>query len=167
MKRRHMERYEECCFRNAGRLAERLRARRESGERLVLANGCFDLLHVGHVRYLEGAAAHGEMLVVALNDDESTRALKGSGRPLFPEDERAEMLLAIRWVDFVLIFSEKTVDGVIRELRPDVHAKGTDYTVESVPEIETAREVGCRTVIVGDPKDHSSSEIIERMDPGR
>ena len=147
-------------FRDVAALAERLRTRRESGERLVLANGCFDLLHVGHIRYLEEASTLGEILVVALNDDESTRGLKGVGRPLFCEDERAEILLALKAVDFVLLFSEETVDRIIRELRPDVHAKGTDYTVESVPEIETAREVGCRTVIVGDPKDHSSSVII-------
>ncbi|HER44412.1 MAG TPA: D-glycero-beta-D-manno-heptose 1-phosphate adenylyltransferase, partial [Candidatus Eisenbacteria bacterium] len=143
----HDERY----FREVSGLAARVRAARGQGGRLVLANGCFDVLHVGHVRYLEGAAAQGEILVVALNDDESTRRLKGPGRPVFPEDERAEMLLAMRPVDFVLLFSGDTVDGVIRELRPDVHAKGTDYTVDSVPEIETAREVGCVTVIVGDP----------------
>lgn len=162
-----MERYRQECFRDVSLLAEQLRARRDAGERLVLANGCFDLLHVGHVRYLEGAASHGEILVVALNDDESTKALKGAGRPLFPEDERAEMLLAMRRVDFVLIFSGETVDEIIRELRPDIHAKGTDYTVESVPEMETAREVGCLTVIVGDPKDHSSSGIIERIETER
>ena len=155
--------YEERCFRDISVLADRLQARREAGERLVLANGCFDMLHVGHIRYLEGAASHGGILVVALNDDESTRALKGSGRPVFPEDERAEMLLALRPVDFVLLFSGKTVDEIIRELRPDVHAKGTDYTVESVPEVETAREVECITVIVGDPKCHSSSKIIGRL----
>lgn len=159
-----MEKYKEKCFRDVSALADRLRAGREAGERLVLANGCFDLLHVGHIRYLDGAASHGDILVVALNDDESTRMLKGSGRPLFPEDERAEMLLALRSVDFVLLFSDKTVDGIIRELRPDVHAKGTDYMVETVPEIETARDVGCMTVIVGDPKDHSSSEIIDRLE---
>ena len=159
-----MERREEYCYRDVKRLTEHLRPRREEGDRLVLANGCFDLLHVGHIRYLEGAASHGEILVVALNDDESARALKGKGRPLFPEMERAEMLLALRPVDFVLIFSGGTVDGVIRELRPDIHAKGTDYGVESVPEVETARSVGCRTVIVGDPKDHSSSDIIARIE---
>jgi rfaE bifunctional protein nucleotidyltransferase chain/domain len=155
-----MNRYSERCFRDVSVLADRLRARREAGERLVLANGCFDMLHVGHIRYLEEASLHGGILVVALNDDVSTRGLKGAGRPVFPEDERAEMLLALRSVDFVLLFSGETVDEIIRELRPDVHAKGTDYTVESVPEIETAREVGCDTVIVGDPKDHSSSGII-------
>ncbi len=156
---KNSERY----FRDVSVLTGRLRARRENGERLVLANGCFDMLHVGHIRYLEEASSHGDILVVALNDDESTERLKGAGRPVFPEDERAEMLLALRPVDFVLLFSGETVDEIIRELRPDVHAKGTDYTVESVPEIETAREVGCRTVIVGDPKDHSSSEIIDLL----
>jgi rfaE bifunctional protein nucleotidyltransferase chain/domain len=162
-----MKRSKERYFKDASELASKLRAMRRSGKRLVLANGCFDMLHVGHIRYLEEAATHGGILVVALNDDESTKALKGSGRPVFPEDERAEMLLALRPVDFVLLFSSGTVDGVIRELRPEVHAKGTDYTVETVPEIETAREVGCITVIVGDPKDHSSSEIIGRLDTER
>ena len=151
-------------FTDASILSGRLEDDRGRGGKVVLANGCFDLLHVGHIRYLEGAASHGEILVVALNDDESARALKGKGRPLFPEMERAEMLLALRPVDFVLIFSGGTVDGVIRELRPDIHAKGTDYGVESVPEVETARSVGCRTVIVGDPKDHSSSDIIARIE---
>ncbi len=151
----------ERCFRDVSALAAELKTRREGGERLVLANGCFDLLHVGHIRYLKEASAQGEILVVALNDDESTRSLKGGVRPIFPEDERAEVLLALRFVDFVLLFSGETVDEIIRELRPDVHAKGTDYTVETVPELETAREVGCRTLIVGDPKDHSSSEIID------
>jgi rfaE bifunctional protein nucleotidyltransferase chain/domain len=159
-----MDRLGKDCYRSVSKLVDRLKAGREAGERLVLANGCFDLLHVGHVRYLEGAASHGDILVVALNDDQSTRTLKGPGRPLFPEEERAELLLAIRQVDFVLIFSGETVDGIIRELRPDVHAKGTDYTVESVPEIETAREVGCLTVIVGDPKNHSSSDIMGRIE---
>lgn len=158
-----MSRSSERYFKDASELAERLRSARGNGKRLVLANGCFDLLHVGHIRYLEGAASHGDILVVALNDDKSTRALKGPGRPVFPEEERAELLLALRPVDFVLLFSGETVDGVIRELRPDVHAKGTDYTVDSVPELETAREVGCVTEIVGDPKDHSSSGIIDRL----
>ncbi len=158
-----MKEFEKRYFRDAAELADRLRAERGKGRRLVLANGCFDLLHVGHVRYLDGASSHGDILVVALNDDDSTRRLKGPGRPLFPAVERAEILLALRKVDYVLLFSGETVDSVIRVLRPDVHAKGTDYSVESVPERETAREVGCVTVIVGDPKNHSSSEIMGRL----
>ncbi len=158
-----MKGFEERYFGDAAELAERLRPERGKGRRLVLANGCFDVLHVGHIRYLDGASSHGDILVVALNDDDSTRKLKGPGRPVFPANERAEMLLALRGVDYVLLFSGETVDSVMRTLRPDVHAKGTDYTVESVPERETAVEVGCETVIVGDPKDHSSSEIIDRL----
>ncbi|MCK4538595.1 MAG: adenylyltransferase/cytidyltransferase family protein [Candidatus Krumholzibacteria bacterium] len=130
---------------------------------VVLANGCFDILHVGHVRYLSEAAEYGDILVVAINDDESTRRLKGVGRPVIPGDERAEILTALSYVDYVLLFSESTVDGIIRKLRPSVHAKGTDYTEESVPEADTAKESGCRTVITGDPKDHSSRDIIKKM----
>jgi rfaE bifunctional protein nucleotidyltransferase chain/domain len=150
-------------FRDAAALERELRDIRAEKGPVVLANGCFDVLHVGHIRYLRGAADLGGVLVVALNDDESTRALKGEGRPVFPIGERCELLLALRCVDYVLVFSGRTVDEVIRTIRPDVHAKGTDYTIESVPEIETAREVGCRTVIVGDPKDHSSRDIIDRI----
>ena len=150
-------------FRDVDELARELGPRREGGARIVLANGCFDILHVGHVRYLEEAAALGDLLVVAVNDDRSTRALKGSGRPVIPEEERAELLLALRCVDRCLLFGEATVDRIIRRLRPDVHAKGTDYTVESVPERETARDVGTETVITGDPKKHASREIIGRM----
>ncbi|HSG27880.1 MAG TPA: adenylyltransferase/cytidyltransferase family protein [Candidatus Krumholzibacterium sp.] len=130
---------------------------------VVLANGCFDIIHVGHIRYLSEAAEYGDILVVAINDDESTRRYKGEGRPVMPASERAEILMAMRFVDYVLIFGESTVDRVLRDLRPAVHAKGTDYTADSVPELETAREIGCRTVITGDPKDHSSSSIIDRI----
>jgi rfaE bifunctional protein nucleotidyltransferase chain/domain len=150
-------------YRDAASLAVHLEGLRAEQGPIVLANGCFDVLHVGHIRYLEGAASLGGILVVALNDDDSARELKGKGRPVFSVGERAEILLALRSIDYVLIFSGRTVDAVIRVIRPDVHAKGTDYTVDSVPEIETAREVGCRTVIVGDPKDHSSRDIIERI----
>ena len=153
----------EVIFNDAGRLSAALAGARAGGSRVVLANGCFDIIHVGHVRYLEDAATHGDLLVVAVNDDDSTRRLKGEGRPVMPAVERAEILSAMRFVDYVLIFSGDTVDGVLRELRPDVHAKGTDYTVESVPEIETAREIGCVTVITGDPKDRSSRGIISRL----
>lgn len=153
----------EVIFTDAGRLAGILAGFRSGDRKVVLANGCFDIIHVGHVRYLEEAADHGDFLVVAINDDDSTRRLKGEGRPVMPALERAEILSAMRFVDYVLIFPEDTVDGVLRELRPDVHAKGTDYTVETVPEIETAREIGCVTVITGDPKDRSSRGIISRL----
>lgn len=153
----------EVIFTDAGRLAGIIDEIRSGGGTVVLANGCFDIIHVGHVRYLEEAAAHGDVLVAAVNDDDSARRLKGEGRPVMPAAERAEILSAMRFVDFVLIFGEDTVDGVLRALRPDVHAKGTDYTVETVPEIETAREIGCVTVITGDPKDRSSRGIIARL----
>ena len=153
----------EIIFDDTGRLSGILEKDRSKGETVVLANGCFDIIHVGHIRYLEEAADHGDLLVVAVNDDDSTRRLKGAGRPVMPAVERAEILSAMRFIDYVLIFREDTVDGVLRELRPDVHAKGTDYTTETVPEIETAREIGCVTVITGDPKDRSSREIISRL----
>lgn len=153
-------------FREVKELKKALAGFREEGRTVVLANGCFDIIHVGHIRYLCEAATYGDMLIVAVNDDESTRALKGEGRPVVPDGERAELLLALRCVDYVLLFGEQTVDRIIRELRPDFHAKGTDYTVATVPELETASEVGCRTVITGDPKDHSSREMIERLRGG-
>jgi rfaE bifunctional protein nucleotidyltransferase chain/domain len=150
-------------FTDSGSLVETIAPRRERHETVVLANGCFDILHVGHVRYLWEAASLGNLLVVALNDDDSTRRLKGAGRPVAPVGERAEILLALRPVDYILIFADDTVDEVLKAIRPDIHAKGTDYTVESVPERETARVIGCRTVIVGDPKDHSSRDIIRKL----
>ena len=125
-----------------------------------MANGNFDLLHVGHVRYLYGAKALGGKLIVAINADESVRALKGEGRPVLPADERAEIVAALADVDAVVIFAELDVRALIREIRPDVQAKGTDYTEESVPERDTVTEYGGRVAIVGDPKDHSTSEII-------
>ena len=131
-------------------------------ERLVLANGCFDLLHVGHVRYLRAARALGETLVVALNGDASVRALKGEGRPRVPAVERAELLVALRCVDYVVRFDELDVSRVLEVLRPAVHAKGTDYSVEGVPEYALAQRLGIETVIVGDPKDHSSSALQAR-----
>jgi D-glycero-beta-D-manno-heptose 1-phosphate adenylyltransferase len=141
---------------------------RRAGERIVLANGNFDLLHVGHVRYLRGAKELGEKLVVGINCDESVRALKGEGRPIMPEGERAEIVAALADVDAVVIFPELDVRPLIRELRPDIHAKGTDYTVESVPERDAVGEYGGRVAIVGDPKDHSTSEIIRsRLSPRR
>jgi rfaE bifunctional protein nucleotidyltransferase chain/domain len=133
---------------------------RRAGERVVLANGNFDLLHVGHVRYLRGAKALGGKLVVAVNSDESVRALKGERRPVMPAAERAEIVAALGDVDAVVIFAELDVRALIHEIRPDIQAKGTDYTVESVPERDAVEEHGGRVEIVGDPKDHSTSEIL-------
>ena len=135
------------------------------GERegLVLANGIFDLFHVGHVRYLEGARRAGRSLVVALNSDASARRLKGAGRPLLPLAERMEMVAALQCVDWVTCFEEDSVEPLLRRLRPAAHAKGTDYTVESVPERAVAESLGIRTVIVGDPKRHATSDLIERI----
>jgi len=143
-------------------LARLLGAERAAGRKVVLANGCFDLLHVGHVRYLQGAKAEGDVLVVALNSDASVRTNKGAGRPLQPEAERAELIAAIAGVDYVTVFGEPTADALIRALRPDVHAKGTEWRAEDVPEAATVREVGGRVAIVGDPKTHSSSELAAR-----
>lgn len=139
------------------RQAEKWRA---NGDAITLANGCFDLLHVGHVRYLHAARQLGGRLVVAINSDESVRQLKGEGRPLMPAAERAEILAALADVDAVVIFSERDVRSLVREIRPDIHAKGTDYTVESVPEGDVVIECGGRVEIVGDPKHHSATEII-------
>jgi rfaE bifunctional protein nucleotidyltransferase chain/domain len=141
-------------------LRERVEQWRRAGEPILLANGNFDLLHVGHVRYLRGAKALGGKLVVAINSDESVRALKGQGRPVMPAEERAEIVAALADVDAVVIFSELDVRALIREIRPDIQAKGTDYTMESVPERDAVAEYGGRVAIVGDPKDHSTSEII-------
>jgi len=133
---------------------------RSAGESITLANGNFDLLHVGHVRYLHGAKALGGKLVVAINSDESVRTLKGADRPIMPEQERAEIVAALADVDAVIIFPELDVRPIIREIRPDIQAKGTDYTAESVPERDTLIEFGGHVEIVGDAKDHSTSEII-------
>lgn len=141
-------------------LRQRVEEWRHAGERITLANGNFDLLHVGHVRYLQGAKALGGKLVVAINSDDSVRALKGEGRPVMPEQERAEIVSALADVDAVVIFPELDVRAIIREIRPDVQAKGTDYTADSVPERDTVTECGGRIEIVGDPKDHSTSEIL-------
>ena len=147
-------------------LRRRVEAWRAAGDRITLANGCFDLLHVGHVRYLHAAKQIGGRLVVAINSDDSVRSLKGEGRPLMPADERAEILAALADVDAVVVFPERDVRALIREIHPDVQAKGTDYTADSVPEAETVREYGGRVAIVGDPKDHSASEIIRsRLTP--
>jgi len=147
-------------------LQERVAAWRRAGERITLANGCFDLLHVGHVRYLHAAHQLGGKLVVAVNSDASARALKGEGRPLMPAAERAEILAALADVDAVVIFPEPDVRAIIREIRPDFHAKGTDYTAGTVPERDQVEACGGRVVIVGDPKDHSASELIRtRLSP--
>jgi len=144
-------------------LIELIQEIRTSGRKIILANGCFDLLHVGHIRYLEEAKAVGGFLVVGINSDRQVAALKGSGRPVQPEAERAEMIASLRPVDAVTIFDEATVEELIRALRPDFHAKGTDYTEDSVPERDVVRECGGRVIIVGDPKDHSSTELLEKM----
>jgi D-glycero-beta-D-manno-heptose 1-phosphate adenylyltransferase len=141
-------------------LRQRVADWRGAGDRITLANGVFDLLHVGHVRYLRAARKLGGKLIVAVNADASVRALKGGGRPVMPAEERAEILASLADVDAVIVFPEKDVRAIIREIRPDFHAKGTDYTVESVPERDEVEACGGRVVIVGDPKDHSATEII-------
>ena len=141
-------------------LRQRVAEWRRAGHRITLTNGCFDLLHVGHVRYLHAARELGGKVVVAVNGDDSVRALKGEGRPVVPAEERAEILASLADVDAVIIFPEKDVRAVIREIRPDFHAKGTDYTAENVPERDEVVACGGRVVIVGDPKNHSVTEII-------
>jgi D-glycero-beta-D-manno-heptose 1-phosphate adenylyltransferase len=141
-------------------LSRRVTQWRESGDQIILANGGFDLLHVGHVRYLRAAKQLGGRLVVAINSDESVRALKGDGRPLMPAEERAEIVAALADVDAVVIFPELDVRNIIREIQPDIHAKGTDYRTETVPEADLVQAYGGRVEIVGDPKNHSSSHII-------
>lgn len=136
---------------------------REQGEAITLANGCFDLLHVGHVRYLQSAKALGGKLIVALNSDQSVRRIKGPGRPAMPEQERAEIVAALAPVDAVVIFDEPDVRALIRELRPDVQVKGTDYTAESVPERDEVLAYGGRVEIVGDPKDHSTTDLLSKL----
>jgi len=138
---------------------------RRAGDRITLANGCFDLLHVGHVRYLHAARELGGKLIVAVNTDATVRELKGEGRPMMPAEERAEILASLADVDAVVVFPEKDVRAIIREIRPDFHAKGTDYTAENVPERDEVEACGGRVVIVGDPKNHSASEIISRLGP--
>jgi rfaE bifunctional protein nucleotidyltransferase chain/domain len=146
-------------------LPKRVEQWRRTGERIILANGNFDLLHVGHVRYLRSAKGLGGKLIVAVNSDESVRGLKGEGRPIMPAEERAEIVAALGDVDAVVIFTEPDVRALIREIRPDIQAKGTDYTEDTVPERDTVAEYGGRVAIVGDAKDHSTSDII-RSRPG-
>jgi rfaE bifunctional protein nucleotidyltransferase chain/domain len=142
-------------------LKQHVAAWRQAGDSITLANGCFDLLHVGHVRYLQAAKQLGGRLIVAINSDQSVRVLKGEGRPLMPADERAEILSALADVDAVVIFPEQDVRALIRDLRPNIHAKGTDYTAATVPERDVVVECGGRVEIVGDPKDHSATDIIQ------
>ena len=144
-------------------LITRINAERKNGARVVLTNGCFDVLHVGHVRYLAGARALGNVLVVGVNSDEQVARLKGPGRPVLPENERAELVAALESVSYVTVFNEPTVEELLLALKPDIHAKGTDYTEDSVPERDVVRSYGGRVAIVGDPKDHSTSAILARL----
>jgi len=141
-------------------------AQRAAGKRIVLTNGAFDLLHVGHLRALEDARSRGDLLVVAVNDDASVRRLKGPGRPVIPAAERAELLAGLRCVDYVILFSEDDVSVLLRLLRPAVHAKGSDYTPRTVPERAVALEIGAEVAIVGDPKDHSVRALLDRIAHG-
>ncbi|HEX8838571.1 MAG TPA: adenylyltransferase/cytidyltransferase family protein [Candidatus Acidoferrum sp.] len=145
------------------RLRSKLAEHRRRRERIVFANGCFDTLHVGHIRYLEGARREGDILVVGVNDDSSVRNLKGHGRPVLDQQARAHLVAALRCVDYVVLFSEATVEALLEELRPDVHAKGTDYTAETVPERATAARLGIRVAIVGDSKDHSTRSLFDSV----
>ena len=144
-------------------LVQRVSADRAAGRTVAFANGCFDLLHAGHVRYLEAAAQEADRLIVAINDDASVRKLKGAGRPILSADHRATLVAALRCVDYVVIFPEPTVGPLLDAVRPDVHCKGTDYTVDSVPEREIVKAYGGRTAIVGDPKDHSTRDLLARI----
>ncbi|MBO0911540.1 MAG: adenylyltransferase/cytidyltransferase family protein [Acidobacteria bacterium] len=152
---------------NGDELRRQVETWRANGEKITLANGCFDLLHVGHIRYLHAAKALGGRLVVAVNSDQSVRNLKGPRRPLMPADERAEILAALSDVDAVVIFAEPDVRALVRAIRPEVHAKGTDYTQDSVPERDAVLDCGGRVEIVGDRKSHSASEIIHRLEQRR
>jgi rfaE bifunctional protein nucleotidyltransferase chain/domain len=144
-------------------LVARVQAARESGAKIVFANGCFDVLHVGHIRYLQGARALGDLLAVGVNSDSQVLVLKGPGRPIMAEAERAELVASIAAVDFVTVFDEPTVENLLLAIRPDIHAKGTDYTEETVPERDVVRSYLGRVAIVGDPKNHSTSEILGRL----
>jgi D-glycero-beta-D-manno-heptose 1-phosphate adenylyltransferase len=148
-------------------LARQVAEDRAAGRTVSFANGVFDLLHVGHVRYIEAAAAEGDRLIVAVNDDASVRRLKGEGRPILTADDRAELVAALRAVDYVVIFPEPTVGPLLDLLKPDVHCKGTDYTTETVPEREVVKAYGGRVAIVGDPKDHSTRDLLARVRGGR
>ena len=144
-------------------VAARVAEARGNGKTVALANGCFDVLHVGHVRYLKGARAEADVLVVGVNGDESVRRLKGEGRPVMPAEDRAVLVAALRDVDHVVVFHEDDVSALIRALRPDVHCKGTDYTTETVPERDVVRAYGGRVAIVGDPKDHDTKRLLQKL----
>jgi D-glycero-beta-D-manno-heptose 1-phosphate adenylyltransferase len=144
-------------------LMEAVQRERAAGKTIAFANGCFDLLHVGHIRYLQGAAAEADRLVVAVNDDPSVASLKGPGRPILTATDRAELVAALRGVDYVVIFGDPTVERLLLLLKPDVHCKGTDYTVETVPERGTVLAYGGRTAIVGDAKNHATRDLIKRI----
>ena len=144
-------------------LVDHVAAEKAKGRRIVLANGCFDVLHAGHIRYLAGARALGDVLVVGVNSDQQVTKLKGAGRPVLAEADRAELVASIESVDVVTIFDEPTVTELLLAIKPDVHAKGTDYTEESVPERDVVRSFGGRVAIVGDPKNHSTSEILKKV----
>lgn len=144
-------------------LCDRLKEHRQRGQKIVLANGCFDLIHAGHIRYLEGARRKGDVLVVALNSDSGVQNLKGPGRPVLTAEARAELVAALAAVDYVVIFDEPDVRALLREICPTVHAKGTDYTTESVPERDEAVRLGIRIAIVGDPKQHSTRDLLARI----
>jgi rfaE bifunctional protein nucleotidyltransferase chain/domain len=144
-------------------LREKLAEHKRLGRSIVFANGCFDTLHVGHIRYLDGARREGEVLVVGVNADSSVSNLKGPGRPILDEQARAQLVAALRSVDYVVLFAEPNVEALLEELRPDVHAKGTDYTADTVPERAVAARLGIRVAIVGDPKDHSTRELLESI----
>lgn len=144
-------------------LLSAVRADRKAGRTIAFANGCFDLLHVGHIRYLEGAKREADRLVVAVNDDDAVRDLKGPGQPVLPAAARAELVAALRAVDYVVIFGERTVERLLRLIVPDVHCKGTDYTVDTVPERTIARELGIRVAIVGDPKGHATRDLLAQI----
>ena len=148
---------------NHNELSEKLESLKVLGKRTVLANGCFDLLHVGHARYLEGAKALGDVLVLALNSDESVRRLKGKARPLLPLEDRLGILSAFKAVDFVTAFDDDTVAPLILKLKPHVHAKGTDYTPDTVPERDTVAAAGGKVAVVGDPKNHASKDLIQEI----
>lgn len=150
-------------FDNREDLAAAVAEDRRQGRVVGFANGCFDILHVGHVRYLEGARALCDRLIVAVNDDASVRGLKGEGRPVIPGAARAELVAALRCVDYVVQFGEPTVGPLLQQLQPDVHCKGTDYTVDSVPERAIVQAYGGRTAIVGDPKDHSTRDLLAKI----
>jgi D-glycero-beta-D-manno-heptose 1-phosphate adenylyltransferase len=145
------------------RLVARMAIERSKGKKIVLANGCFDLFHVGHIRYLQAAKELGDLLIVGINSDEQVRKLKGLNRPFMPENERAEIIDALACVDYVTVFSEPTVTELIRAVRPDFHAKGTDYTTETVPEKDIVAEYGGQVKIVGDPKNHSSTDLLKKI----